>query len=71
MASGIDRGIAEYFMGHTFGLDPNNLRLNEELLNREYLKAADKSEEYGSFRRCVDQSCSLKPPSVQRRYFGK
>lgn len=42
IASGIDRGIAEYFMGHKFGLDANYLRLNEELLDREYLKAADK-----------------------------
>jgi integrase len=42
IASGIDRGIAEYFMGHKFGLDANYLRLNEELLDKEYLKAADK-----------------------------
>jgi integrase len=40
IASGIDRGIAEYFMGHKFGLDANYLRLNEERLDKEYLKAA-------------------------------
>lgn len=42
IASGIDRGIAEYFMGHKFGLDANYLRLNEELLDKEYAKASDK-----------------------------
>jgi integrase/recombinase XerD len=42
IASGIDRGIAEYFMGHKYGLDSNYLRLNEEALDQEYAKAADK-----------------------------
>jgi integrase len=42
IASGIDRGIAEYWMGHRFGLDSNYLRLNEKALDDEYLKVAPK-----------------------------
>ncbi len=42
IASGIDRGISEYFMGHRFGLDANYLRLNEEALDNEYLKVANR-----------------------------
>jgi len=42
LASGIDRGIVEGWMGHKFGLDGAYLRLGEEELAKEYLKAIDR-----------------------------
>ena len=42
LASGIERGIVEGFMGHKFGLDGAYLRLSEDELGQEYLKAADR-----------------------------
>lgn len=42
IATGIDRGITEYLMGHKYGLDANYLRLNEEAIDKEYLKAASR-----------------------------
>lgn len=42
IAAGVDRGIVEYLMGHKFGLDPNYLRLGEEMLDREYEKHAER-----------------------------
>jgi integrase/recombinase XerD len=41
IGAGVDRGIAEYLMGHKFGLDNSYLRLDEERLRKEYMKAAD------------------------------
>ena len=42
LSSGIDRGIVEGWMGHKFGLDGAYLRLSEDELGQEYLKAADR-----------------------------
>ena len=42
IAAGIDRGIAEHFMGHKFGLDTNYLRLSDEALDQEYRRASDR-----------------------------
>jgi integrase len=41
IGAGVDRGVAEYFMGHRFGLDNAYLRMDEERLRKEYNKAAD------------------------------
>lgn len=41
IGSGVDRGVAEYLMGHRFGLDNAYLRMDEERLRKEYMKAAD------------------------------
>lgn len=38
---GVDRGVAEYLMGHRFGLDNSYLRMDEDRLKREYMKAQD------------------------------
>lgn len=42
LVAGIDRGIVEGWMGHKFGLDGACLRLGEDELAQEYLKAADR-----------------------------
>ena len=42
LAAGIERGIVERWMGHVFALDGAYLRLGEEELAKEYLKAMDK-----------------------------
>ena len=39
IGAGIDRGIVEGFMGHKFGLDSSYLRMNDDQLGEEYLKA--------------------------------
>jgi integrase len=39
LSSGIDRGIVEGWMGHKFGLDGAYLRLGDDYLANEYLKA--------------------------------
>jgi integrase len=41
IGKGVDRGIAEGFMGHTFGLDGAYLLLPEDQLKAQYMKAAD------------------------------
>ena len=41
IGAGVDRGIAERLMGHTFGLDGAYLHLNEDQVRKEYLKAID------------------------------
>ena len=41
IAAGVDRGIAEHLMGHKFGLDNAYLRMDEDRLRKEYMKAAD------------------------------
>jgi len=41
IGAGVDRGVAEYLMGHKFGLDNAYLRMDEERLRKEYMKAAD------------------------------
>ncbi len=41
IGAGVDRGVAEYLMGHRFGLDNAYLRMDEERLRKEYMKAAD------------------------------
>ena len=39
--SGVERGVAEFLVGHKFGLDANYLRMMEEKLHTEYDKAID------------------------------
>jgi hypothetical protein len=39
IVAGVDRGVAEYLMGHKFGLDSPYLRMDEERLRKEYMKA--------------------------------
>jgi integrase len=39
ISAGVDRGIAEYLMGHRFGLDNAYLRMAEDRLRKEYAKA--------------------------------
>jgi integrase len=39
IAAGVDRGVAEYLMGHKFGLDNAYLRMDEDRLRKEYAKA--------------------------------
>ncbi|MBI2183771.1 MAG: site-specific integrase [Thaumarchaeota archaeon] len=39
LSAGVDRGIVELFMGHKFGLDAAYLRLTDDQLKQEYLKA--------------------------------
>lgn len=41
IGAGVDRGVAEHFMGHNFGLDNAYLHQSEEELRKEYAKAAD------------------------------
>jgi hypothetical protein len=41
IGSGVDRGVAKSLMGHRFGLDNAYLRMDEDHLRKEYLKAAD------------------------------
>jgi integrase len=41
IGAGVDRGVAKYLMGHRFGLDNAYLRMDEEHLRKEYMKAAD------------------------------
>jgi intergrase/recombinase len=41
IGAGVDRGVAEYLMGHKFGLDNAYLRMDEEHLRKEYMKAVD------------------------------
>jgi integrase len=41
ISAGVDRGVAEYLMGHKFGLDNAYLRMAEDRLRQEYLKAID------------------------------
>jgi integrase len=41
IGAGVDRGVAEYLMGHKFGLDNAYLRMDEDRLRKEYMKAAD------------------------------
>jgi hypothetical protein len=42
LAAGIDRGLVEGFMGHTFALDSAYLRMSDDELADEYSKAADR-----------------------------
>lgn len=39
LASGVERGVAELWMGHKYGLDASYHQLPEEHLKKEYLKA--------------------------------
>jgi hypothetical protein len=39
IAAGVDQGVAEYLMGHKFGLDNSYLRMDENRLRKEYLRA--------------------------------
>jgi integrase len=39
IGAGVDRGIAEFFMGHSFSLDSAYLHMPEEQLRKEYMKA--------------------------------
>jgi integrase len=41
IGAGVDRGVSEFLMGHRFGLDNAYLRMDEEHLRKEYMKAAD------------------------------
>jgi integrase len=41
IGAGVDRGVHEYLMGHKFGLDNSYLRMTEDHLRQEYLKAKD------------------------------
>ena len=41
IGAGVNRGIAEHFMGHNFGLDNAYLHMDDDLLKKEYMKAAD------------------------------
>jgi integrase len=41
IGAGVDRGIAEFFMGHSFGLDSAYLHIPEESLKTQYTKARD------------------------------
>jgi hypothetical protein len=41
IGAGVDRGIAEHFMGHSFGLDNAYLHMDDDLLKMEYMKASD------------------------------
>ena len=41
IGAGVDRGVAEYLMGHKFGLDSAYLRMDEERLRREYMESVD------------------------------
>jgi integrase len=41
IGAGVDRGIAEFFMGHGFGLDSAYLHMPEESLKTQYMKVAD------------------------------
>jgi len=42
LAAGVDRGLVEGFMGHTFALDSSYLRMSDEELQRNYMKAVDR-----------------------------
>jgi hypothetical protein len=42
LGNGIDRGIVEGFMGHTFGLDQSYLRMSDDELRDIYGKVANK-----------------------------
>ena len=42
LAAGVDRGLTEGFMGHAFGLDSSYLRMTDEQLESEYIKAHDR-----------------------------
>lgn len=42
LGNGIDRGIVEGFMGHTFGLDQSYLRMSDDELRGMYGKAANR-----------------------------
>lgn len=41
IGSGVDRGIAEFFMGHSYNLDTAYLHMGDEQLQQFYMKAAD------------------------------
>jgi integrase/recombinase XerC len=41
IGAGVDRGIAEHFMGHSFGLDNAYLHLSEDEMKKAYEKVAD------------------------------
>jgi len=42
LAAGIDRGVVEGFMGHTFALDSSYLRMTDDELRGNYMKAVDR-----------------------------
>ena len=42
LAAGVDRGIVKGFMGHTIDLDASYLRMTDEELKEQWLKAADR-----------------------------
>ena len=42
LAAGIDRGLVEGFMGHTFALDSSYLRMTDDELRGNYMKAVDR-----------------------------
>jgi hypothetical protein len=41
IGAGVDRGIAEHFMGHSFGLDNAYLHLSEDEMKKAYEKVVD------------------------------
>jgi integrase len=41
IGSGVDRGIAEFFMGHKFGLDNAYLRMNDDELRAKYMLSVE------------------------------
>ena len=42
LAAGVDRGLVEGFMGHTFALDSSYLRMTDDELQANYMKAVDR-----------------------------
>jgi hypothetical protein len=42
LAAGIDRGLVEGFMGHVFALDSSYLRMTDDELQANYMKAVDR-----------------------------
>lgn len=48
LSAGLDRGLTEGFMGHNFALDSNYLRMTEDELKTQYMKAVDKLTFNGS-----------------------
>jgi integrase len=41
IGAGVDRGVAERFMGHNYGFDNAYLHMDEDRLRKEYLKAVE------------------------------
>jgi integrase len=53
LSAGLDRGLTEGFMGHNFALDSNYLRMSDDELKEQYLKAADRLTFNGGTNRAV------------------